>query len=68
MLDHLLVCRLGLEVQNLSNTIYLIKHSKKSISNVFLPPGLFGIAGAGLPPVGGGGGPRFELPNDPCWH
>lgn len=30
------------------------------------PPGLFGIAGAGLPPAGGGGGPRpAELPNDP---
>lgn len=30
-----------------------------------LPPGRFGIAGAGLPPAGGGGGPRPELPSDP---
>lgn len=32
-----------------------------------LPPGLFGIAGAGLPPAGGGGGPRPPptLPTDP---
>lgn len=30
------------------------------------PPGLFGIAGAGLPPAGAGGGPRLdELPSDP---
>lgn len=34
------------------------------------PPGLFGIAGAGRPPVGGGGGPRPPalptLPTEPC--
>lgn len=31
-----------------------------------LPPGLLGIAGAGRPPAGGGGGPRpAELPIDP---
>lgn len=30
------------------------------------PPGLFGIAGAGLPPAGAGGGPRpAEFPIDP---
>lgn len=30
------------------------------------PPGLFGIAGAGLPVAGGGGGPRpAALPRDP---
>lgn len=28
---------------------------------------LFGIAGAALDVAGGGGGPRFILPNEPCW-
>jgi len=33
---------------------------------ISLPPGLFGMAGAGLPPAGAGGGPRpAALPNDP---
>ena len=32
----------------------------------YLPPGLLGIAGACLPPTGGGAGPLpAELPNDP---
>lgn len=30
------------------------------------PPGRFGIAGAALDVAGGGGGPRFILPSDPC--
>lgn len=31
------------------------------------PPGRFGIAGAALDVAGGGGGPpRFMLPNEPC--